>query len=247
MRAVGIDISKWQSTYKPNDEAKFVIMRSGYGLMPDKCFEDFYDAAYLANMPIGAYHYFSSGSPWKAQVDFFLEQVDGKVFSKFALDFETGYNSMSRNFALCAVKWIDTVAAETGIEPLLYTSPYTYRDNLLAHTKDVSRFKLWIAQYPSRSWNSYLQTIAEKLTGEPWLKPTGRSDWAFWQFTDKGDGKKYGVGSASVDLNIMNGTESFISDSTPEPPNDPPATKPIIVKGITPDGKHVTITVEIEQ
>ena len=47
MRAVGIDISKWQSTYKPNDEAKFVIMRSGYGLMPDKCFEDFYDAAYL--------------------------------------------------------------------------------------------------------------------------------------------------------------------------------------------------------
>lgn len=216
-RLLGVDLSKWQVSWTPTAKTQFAIMRSGYGRMPDKLFETFYDAAYLGGVPRGAYHYFSSAVPWKEQVDFFLKQTDGKSFSKFALDIETAYNNMSRDFALCAVKWIDTIHRETGVETLLYTSPYIYRDNLRAHTAEVDRIKLWIAQYPSRTWSSFVQNIAEKFTGEPWLKPTGRADWSIWQFTDKAPGASWGVGSNSVDLDILNAGEEFISDSPVEP------------------------------
>ncbi len=244
MRRLGIDISKWQSSWTPNDKASFCIMRSGYGRMKDHLFETFYASAVDSGVPRGAYHYLSTAVPWREQVDFFIAQVKGKSFSKFALDFETGYNHMSENFALCAVKWIDEVQLKTGVEVVLYTSPYTYRDNLKAHTNEVDRMKLWIAQYPSRSWSSVIQNIAQTLTGKPWMTPTGRTDWWMWQFTDKAPGASWGVGSGSVDLDILNGDEDFVSDTVPEPPVDTPTVDPFEIEV----GEYrLTINIDVEK
>jgi len=224
-RKIGIDLSKWQVRWNPKiQRPDFAILRVGYGLMPDKLFGTFYEAGTMEEIPLGGYHYFSSGSPWKDQADFFIAQIKGKKIHKFALDIEQAYNNMSRDFALCAVKFLQYVQDATGIEGVLYTNPYTYKDHLRAHTSAVDGFPLWLAQYPSSGWTAWVQKIRETLQGQPWMKPTGRPDhdWWGWQFTDKMPGANWGVGSHTVDGDILNGTSTFVADDLPDDEPGPP-------------------------
>ena len=57
-------------------------------------------------------------------------------------------------------------------------------------------------------------------------KPWTANEWLFWQFTDRGDGKLYGVESSRIDLNYFNGDlaafqQRFKLSTTPPPPPGP--------------------------
>ena len=209
MRAHLIDLSKWNSGFEPANIASEngavvdgLILRASYGLMGDRLFR----ALIEAGQPIpvrGAYHYFSSGSPWERQADFFLSQVEGREMHFFALDFERAFNSKSAGFALGAQNWMQRVAERTGRKVLLYSNPSTYVDWL---GDWMTAWPLWIAQYPYRSWNEYLLRVRTQETIKPWL-PKGRRDWAFWQYSADGNGRgaDHGVKSRDVDLNVFNG------------------------------------------
>ena len=222
-RKKGIDLSKWQLWWRMVSGVivpDFAILRAGYAMMPDKLFDTFYQAGIDKGVDLGAYHYFSSGAPWRDQLAFFLKQVKGKKIKKYALDIETAYNNMSKDFALSAVKWIHGAQDATGIETVLYTNPYTYKDHLRRYTPAVDDFKLWIAQYPDGKWTAFTQKLRETMNGKPWLKPTGRheDDWWAWQYTKSAPGHEYGVGSKTVDANILNGDQTFVSDDLPDDP-----------------------------
>lgn len=213
MRAHLIDLSKWNQGFDlaniaAEDGAVVdgVILRSGYGLKPDRLFAAFVQAA--QPLPVrGAYHYYSSGSPWEAQAQFFLRQVEGKGLHFYVLDFETAYNSKSAGFALGAQKWLEYVAARTGKKVLLYTNPSTYSEWLSTHGDWMAAWPLWIAQYPYPNWNEYLDRIRTQTTIQPWL-PKGRRDWSLWQYSADGNSKgaHFGVKSRHVDLNVFNGS-----------------------------------------
>lgn len=213
MRAQLIDLSKWNQGFDPGAVASEegvvldgAILRAGYGLMPDPLFAALVQAA--RPLPVrAAYHYFSSGSPWEAQAQFFLRQVAGKQLHFFVLDFESAYNSKSSGFALGAQKWLEFVADRTGRRVVLYTNPSIYHEWLSPYGDWMADWPLWIAQYPYPSWNEYLDRIRTQTTIQPWL-PKGRKVWKLWQYSADGNAKgaEFGVKSRHVDLNVFNGT-----------------------------------------
>lgn len=83
MRAQLIDLSKWNQSFEPaliDNQPEIalhgVILRTSYGLMPDRLFPVFVRSS--QDIPVrGGYHYFSSGAPWDVQAKFFLDQVQG--------------------------------------------------------------------------------------------------------------------------------------------------------------------------
>lgn len=201
-RAHGVDISKYDISFNPNlatAQLDFVIQRISYGLTRDQ--------AYLALLPgvkqvpirLG-YHYLSSWYDYKTQADTFLRYVEGTEYHAFACDFEGAYNTLSVAFAKIAWDWMNYVEQKTGKEVILYTGKYLYQDYL---TPSQSKYginwntkQLWTAQYP----------LIPNPDGFPSL-PSGRLGWAFWQYSSKGDGTKYGAGrSTACDLNVYNGT-----------------------------------------
>ena len=232
MRAHIVDISKYQVSFDPDKVTGVidgVIIRSSYGLMKDKKFVELTEAA--KDVPVrGPYHYFSSNIPWESQARFFLKQAAG--FHLYALDFERGFNNKSDGFAVGARKWMEFVAKETGEEVLLYTDYYTYKEWLMPYGNWMKDWSLWIAQWPHAGWNSYLEAIPSNHSIQPNL-PRGATSWTLWQYSADGNGQgsKYGVESASIDLNVFNGTvEEFHewAGVIPEPIPDPaPIPEPI--------------------
>ncbi len=199
-RAHGIDISKWNSTFEPSANPPlpidFVIQRLSYAGREDERVAEINTGVQQVGIR-GAYHYFSSGVTWRQQADLFINLADTYgPFHFLTLDFEKAYNKQSAGFALDAKQWIDYVAQETGKKVLLYTNPSTYREWLMPYTNWMTKYPLWIAQYyyfPSHTKNP-------NMTG------MDRTDWNIYQYTSRGSGSAYGVGSASVDLNVYNDT-----------------------------------------
>jgi GH25 family lysozyme M1 (1,4-beta-N-acetylmuramidase) len=174
----------------------FVIQRLSYAAREDELVAKINTGVQQVGIR-GAYHYFSSGVDWRSQADLFIGIAETYgPFHFFALDVETSYNKRSAGFALDAKQWIDYVAQKTGKKVVLYTNPSTYRNWLLPYTRWMNSYPLWVAQYyyfPSHTKN-------------PSLSGMDRTEWNIYQYTSRGSGSSYGVGSTSVDLNTYNGT-----------------------------------------
>lgn len=217
MRSHGIDISKYQVSFSPPmippNPIDFCIQRTGYGLRQDERYEELWDG--VKQIPIrGAYHYFSSAVGWEHQANFFMETQAKHDYHFLALDIEVYYNKKSEGFWWGAKRFIDKVAKDTGKKVLVYTNPNVYKTWLLPYGDWMKDYPLWIAQY----WLAY---SPEKNPGMYRMK---RTDWKFYQYTDKAKGASYGVRSGGIDLNVFNGTAEQlldwvgISDNTSDKP-----------------------------
>lgn len=220
MRAHGIDISKWQINFFPPASPPlpidFCIQRTGYGMVQDERYEDIWIG--VQQVPIrGAYHYFSSAANWKDQADKFLEVQSKHDYHFYALDVEIYYNKKSEGFWRGAKRWIDYVAKTTDKKVLLYTNPNVYKTWLLPYGDWMKGYPLWIAQY----W------WVPKPTNNPGMKSTKRTDWLFYQYTDKANGKGYGVLTPRIDVNVFNGTIEKLQEwagTADKPDVEPPIT-----------------------
>jgi GH25 family lysozyme M1 (1,4-beta-N-acetylmuramidase) len=200
VRAKGIDISKYDEYFHPEDaihQVDFVIQRAGYGMVRDQRFDELFEG--VRQIPIrGAYHYMSSSVPWRDQADRFLDHVRGRGFSFFVCDYERYYNDLTEEFTKETRKWLEYVHTESGKQTLLYTNIDLYNNHLLPYGDWMKSWDLWLAWYPY-SWSDI-------DTQNP-LLPSGRSQWSFWQYTDKANGVEYGLKRPSAgDLDVYNGT-----------------------------------------
>lgn len=202
-RAHGLDISKYDLFFRPEEatgQLDFVVQRISYRTTRDEAFDTLIGG--VLSVPIrGGYHYLNSDTDWKRQADKFIEYVSPYKYHFFVCDFEGAFNVLSMDFANRAWNWIHYVQDKTGVTNLLYTSPSLYKD--------------WI--FPSQNkfginWNSVPLWQAQWLhtpnpNGTP-SKVSGRiSGWNLWQYTDKGNGKLYGVSRPTAcDLDVYNGT-----------------------------------------
>jgi GH25 family lysozyme M1 (1,4-beta-N-acetylmuramidase) len=203
IRAHGIDISKYDGYFLPENATgrlDFVIQRASYGTVRDEEFERLQTGVQRIGIR-GAYHYLSSHLNWQLQADAFINYTGNRGFHFFACDFEGAFNNLSVNFAKMAWDWIMYVKQMTNLPVLLYTSPSLYTSYITPSQSqfgiDWNTVPLWTAQW----------FFTPNPNGIPTM-PLGRTTgWKLWQYTDKGEGRLYGVKRLTVcDLNVYNGT-----------------------------------------
>ncbi len=133
---------------------------------------------------------------------------------------------------LFAVTWLKTMAEKTGRQPILY-SYSRFLESAMIRNSELKNYPLWIAHYSINPADPLAQP-GTKTAGcfvHSWTSSKCESDWLVWQYTSCGIGKKYGVPSARLDLNVYRGTpDSFISLTkgtwTPQPIDQMPVNEP---------------------
>jgi hypothetical protein len=88
-----------------------------------------------------------------------------------------------------------------------------FLENAMVRTPELRNYPLWQAHYGINPADPLGQP-GQKLSGcnvHSWTTSSCSSDWVVWQYTSCGIGKKYGVPSGRVDLNVYRGDiNSFI-------------------------------------
>ncbi len=191
---IGTDVSKWQRDIDWHvmraAGARFVFIKATQGLFEDPKFREFWQGS-RGKLLRGAYHFWQPGVPAMRQAETFFEAVSstgdlGELPP--VLDLEKG-----------PVTWPEVVVFAQAVEtrfrrpPILYSRP-AFLDSLGDPPKIILDLDLWVAHYTD---------APEPVLPRAW-KETRRT-WRLWQYTNQGDGKKYGVGSGLVDLNRFNG------------------------------------------
>jgi len=123
----------------------------------------------------------------------------------------TKYTS-KKLITLFATTWLSTVKAATGRTPMLYSFSQ-FLENAMLRNSELRNYPLWQAHYGINPADPLGQP-GQKLSGcyvHSWTTSSCSSDWVVWQYTSCGIGKKYGVPSGRVDLNVYRGdVNSFI-------------------------------------
>jgi hypothetical protein len=199
-----------------------VILRAGQNVWKDITFDISRKNARTAGLLIGSYWFYDSRAKPKEQAQLWVDIVGDDIGELYMwCDFEDRYNGKYKRWQ----DWYDFMEYTQELVPNqqlgVYTNYYYWMENtvlLKIPTASLNYFKsypLWIAWY----------NPAPPKIPAPW------SDYMFWQYTDNGDGKEYGVASGNIDLNQYNGDkESFkkhfgeIRPSTPTPSPTPTPT-----------------------
>jgi GH25 family lysozyme M1 (1,4-beta-N-acetylmuramidase) len=198
-RLQGIDVSRfddriaWQRVAADGIEFAFVQASRGAGddcaVKPRRCgrdgfYDENYEAARAAGIPVGAYHRaFLTGhgrstvkADAKAEAAIFAGEVgrlrEGDLLP--ALDLETPFADLEPNqLRLWVRTWLRRVRARLGAKPIIYTNVSSW-----SATGDTTEFaldghRLWVA-----NWGVSTPLVpASNWAGE---------SWSVWQYTNRG-------------------------------------------------------------
>jgi lysozyme len=158
----------------------------------------------------GAYQFFRPNQDVNAQADLLINALGG-VYTPGDLppviDVEVTGGYGAATVASKVRTWVDRVKAKLGVDPIVYTGKYFWRDQVGGPTS-FSNNALWIAQYTS---------LCPDLPS-PWAR------WTFWQNSDTGT--VAGI-SGKVDIDKFNGSMADLlafANGTSQPPPPPPTT-----------------------
>ena len=123
--------------------------------------------------------------------------------------------TMSRSMVtLWAETWLKTVEEKTGRKPFLY-SYSQFLESATSRSETLRQYPLWLAHYGINPADPIAQPGQSATIGcfvHSWSSANCSSQWQIWQYSSCGIGKKYGVPSSRLDLNVFRGTpESFLS------------------------------------
>jgi len=197
--ALGTDISKWQDNNSTPQRvnfdkmklagADFVFIKASQANWMDEDIVWNWNEAAASDLLRGAYHFLTWDVDPIKQADYFCGVIDhdpGELPP--VCDYEWWGTIPSGAYTILR-KFVERVEANLKRTPIIYTapgfwSPYGTSEAHWAH------YPLWVAH-----WGTSVP-----LVPKPW------QSWTFWQFTDKGDGLKYGAESLNIDLDYYNGT-----------------------------------------
>jgi len=187
--AQGIDVSHYQGTVSwpavRQAGIEFAFAKATDGLTwTDPQFAVNWPGMKAAGVLRGAYHFFEPADDAAEQARFFLQTVQLAAGDlPPALDVETAGSSPTALWEGVET-WLQTVAAATGVQPLLYLDPTFANANLAPAS--LAAYPLWIADYG---------------VAQPSL-PAGWSTWLIWQHTQSGTVP--GI-TGAVDLDLLDG------------------------------------------
>ena len=204
-----------------------VFIRAGQGNWVDADWTYNWSVSRAAGMARGSYWFYDSRYAPKIQAQKYILTLGNDLGQlPLVLDLEEAYKGPFQGWRC----WYDCLSEMRRLAPgkeiMIYTGYYYWTERIPPPTSVqwFSQFPLWIASY----------NPAPQIPS-PWR------EWLFWQYTDKGDGKPYGVESLNIDLNYFNGDQAAfntrfgIAGATGPLPPEPPAPDKI---------KTVTVTYE---
>jgi GH25 family lysozyme M1 (1,4-beta-N-acetylmuramidase) len=115
---------------------------------------------------------------------------------------------------LWAETWLETVEEKTGRKPFLY-SYAQFLEMAMERSEKLRQYPLWLAHYGIHPADPISKPGQREKIGcfvHSWSTANCSSQWQIWQYSSCGVGKKYGVPSARLDLNVFRGSpETFLS------------------------------------
>jgi len=189
----GVDVScfngtiDWAKVKAAGNEFAFIRISDGIGFQ-DPQFAANWAGARAAGVMRGIYQFFRPGQDVNAQADLVIAAAGtpGSGDLPPVIDVEVTGNLSPASVASKVRAWVDRVKAAIGIDPIVYTGKFFWRDQVGGPASFAGN-PLWIAQYT---------TQCPDLT-PPW------DTWAFWQYSDSGS---VAGTSGAVDLDRFNGS-----------------------------------------
>jgi len=189
----GVDVSyyqgviDWPAVKAGGIEFAFVRLSDG-STFRDPKFDVNWQGAKSAGLIRGAYQFFRPGQSVDAQADMMIAAIGTYQPGDLppVIDVEATSNLSAATVATRVKQWVTKVKAALGVDPIVYTGKYFWRDQV-GGERALAPNALWIAQYTS---------LCPDLPS-PWTR------WTFWQNSDKG--RVAGIGE-KVDLDKFNGT-----------------------------------------
>lgn len=206
----GIDVSRWQGTVDwakvKSSGVEFAFLRVSDGAATqDPKFASNWSGTKAHGVIRGAYQFFRPSQSVTAQADLMIHAL-GSSYTPGDLppviDVEDAGGLAAATVAARVRQWVDRVHAAIGVEPIIYTGKFFWRDQVGGGASFLAN-PLWIAQYTS---------LCPDIPG-PWAR------WTFWQHTDSGSVP--GI-AGNVDLDRFNGSlaqlQAFVHGVAPAPP-----------------------------
>jgi len=195
----GIDVSRHQQNIswdavkqmKINNVAvgfAFIKATEGTDLIDDQ-FKTNMRNALAAEIPRGAYHFFSGSKSGKLQAANFVENVYLKKGDlPPVLDVEQANGASVTDLQQRVADWLKLVEKRYKVKPIIYSNISFYNKFLAGKFDD---YPLWVAHYLERN------------------KPRIQRNWTFWQHNETGhvNGIK-----ANVDFNVFNGDSTAFNN-----------------------------------
>ncbi len=230
IRPLGVDVShrngevNWRAVRTAGATFAFIRATQGEPIFVDNRFVENWENSKRAGVLRGAYHYFTLGDPQR-QAKHFAQVLD--------LRGDSGEIWPVVNVKATGIKMAELLLFVQEFERItnsgliIYTSPGFWGSYSAHKTAWAVGSKLWMAQYPHHMPIEAATTTAQPSELLPW------NTWEFWQFTAKGEGGAFGIGSKNVDLSVWNGTHEEFVDmygaATPELEGDSEYPKTAIV------------------
>lgn len=157
---------------------------------------------------------------------------------------------------LWAETWLQTVEEKTGRKPFLY-SYAQFLEMAMTRSETLRQYPLWLAHYGINPADPISQPGQRTNIGcfvHSWSTANCSSQWQIWQYSSCGIGKKYGVASSRLDLNVFRGSpENFLSlikgkwqpEAVDMMPINEPTNMNLISVTTTDTNKPVLINVEV--
>ena len=216
---LGVDVSKYQNldeTIKIQmnfekakaEDIRFAYIKASQALYSDPDFAQNRVNVKKASLPYGFYHFLVFDISGKAQANFYWNLIkDDKGQLPMVVDFEGRKKVVTPpNAKHILVDFLEELKRLSGNAPIIiYTGMFFWKD-FSDKNPYWTQYGLWGASYSSQK---YFEKNMREFT--PW------EEWLIWQYTDKGDGRKYGAESAQIDLNYLNGSiDSFLAELAPQ-------------------------------
>ncbi len=186
----GIDVSYYQETidWKRVHRAgmRFAFIRVSDGLtVLDSMFKRNWAGAKQAKLLRGVYQHFRPDETAVAQADLMIAAIErdrGELPP--VIDVEVTGGRSPAQIATAVRAWVARVRARLSVEPMIYTSPDFWRDEVGG--ADLSTQPLWVAHYTKEC----------PRVPAPW------TTWTFWQHSKTG--QVPGI-SGPVDFDVLSG------------------------------------------
>jgi GH25 family lysozyme M1 (1,4-beta-N-acetylmuramidase) len=212
----GVDVSyyqgniNWTTARAAGVEFAFIRVSDGTGFHDPK-FATYWSGAHAAGVIRGPYQFFRPNQNVIAQADLLISAIGGSYTIGDlppVIDVEATGGLSPSSVATKVRQWVDHVKAALGVDPIVYTGKYFWRDQVGGPTSFATN-PLWIAQYTS---------LCPDLPA-PW------TNWTFWQSSDSGT--VAGI-SSHVDIDKFNGSldelAAFAGGTAVTEPPPPPTT-----------------------
>lgn len=188
----GIDVSRWQGvmdwTQAVKGGAQFAIVRAGsidnYSGIAYADTQLFNNAGAAGLLPVSYYWFFRPNQPVERQAKYFVDLV-----LNIRRDFPVWCDIELAGNASTVRKFCELVRQVMPIG--IYTNPNTVLYLLKGSKGWMADYPLWVADWTKPAW-----------------VPKPFKSWSVWQYSNLGNGRKYGAKSKTIDLNY--GKEEFI-------------------------------------